>query len=69
MTYPDTVETLNGQAPAVLVRVRFGPRPTQDMPLPWAEFMLNQLREAQAENRKPESFGVLLARAAMESGQ
>lgn len=69
MTYPDTADTLNGQAPAAPVRVRFGPRPNQDMPLSWAEYMLSEMREAQASNRKPEPFGTLLARAAMEAGQ
>jgi hypothetical protein len=62
-------EKLNGHAPDSLPRVRFGPRPTQTMPLDWAEFMLSEMRAAQESNRKPEPFGVLLARAALEAGR
>jgi hypothetical protein len=65
----ESPEQLNGQHQSTPVRVRFGPNPTQDMPLPWAEFILNEMREAQANGRKPEPFGALLARAAMECGR
>ena len=65
----EAAERLNGHAPDALPRVRFGPRPTQTMPLDWAEFMLSEMRAAQETGRKPEPFGVLLARAAMESGR
>lgn len=60
-------EMLNGQHETAPVRVRFGPGKTQDMPLPWAEFMLAKMREAQESNAKPRPFGDLLAQAAMES--
>ncbi len=49
---------MNGQEPP---RVRFGPRPTQTMPLEWAEIMLTHLCE---RNRK--LFGDLLAASAVE---
>jgi hypothetical protein len=65
----EAAERLNGHAPDSLPRVRFGPRPTQIMPLDWAEFMLSEMRAAQENNRKPEQFGTLLARAAMEAGR
>jgi hypothetical protein len=42
------------------VRVRFGPRDNQDMPLAWAESMLTQLAETQ-----PDRFGKLLQAAAL----
>jgi hypothetical protein len=38
------------------VYVRFGPRPTQEMPLDWAEKMLTAWRE-----RDPKRFGSALA--------
>jgi hypothetical protein len=38
------------------VYVRFGPRPTQEMPLDWAEKMLTTWRE-----RDPKRFGSALA--------
>jgi len=62
-----TAEQLNGQREATPVRVRFGARPNQSVPLPWAEFMLAEMRDAQENGRKPEPFGVLLARAALEA--
>lgn len=64
----DTIEA-NGRVETAPVRVKFGPRPNQDMPLPWAEFMLAKMREAQENNTKPRQFGDLLALAAMESGR
>ena len=52
----------NGQEPIQEPpRVRFGPRPTQTMPLEWAEIMLTQLCE-----RDRKRFGDLLASAAVE---
>ena len=50
-------ETGGQEAP----RVRFGPRPSQTMPLEWAEAMLMQLCE-----RDRKRFGDLLASAAVE---
>jgi hypothetical protein len=41
------------------VYVRFGPRPTQEMPLDWAEKMLTAWRE-----RDPKRFGAALSEAA-----
>ena len=41
------------------VYVRFGPRPTQEMPLDWAEKMLTAWREKNAQQ-----FGKALADAA-----
>ena len=46
MTETDA-RTANGQAPPVPpeeIRVRFGPRPTQVIPLGWAETMLTELK-------------------------
>jgi hypothetical protein len=42
------------------VRVRFGTGTTQDLPLPWAEWMLAALKD-----RQPVQFGKLLAEAAL----
>lgn len=41
------------------IRVRFGTRPTQVIPLPWAEIMLTELK-----TRQPVLFGKLLVIAA-----
>jgi hypothetical protein len=41
------------------VYVRFGPRPTQEMPLDWAEKMLSAWKE-----KDPSRFGKALAEAA-----
>jgi hypothetical protein len=62
----DAPETLNGQAPATPIRVKFGRGATQEIPLQWAEFMLNYMYETQKAGGKPKSFGDLLQLAAME---
>lgn len=50
----------NGQAPpAEEIRVRFGPRPNQVVPLEWAETMLTELKRI-----NPGLFGKLLVMAA-----
>lgn len=41
-------------------RVKFGPRPNQDMPLPWAEDMLTLLA-----TEHPKVFTTLLPRVAL----
>ena len=54
-------DTRNGQAPAAPaaeIRVRFGPRPTQVIPLGWAETMLTELKRI-----NPGLFGKLLMTA------
>lgn len=45
------------------VRVRFGPRESQTMPLDWAEHILTELA------RDPAKFGKFLTAAALEAGQ
>jgi len=57
----------NGQHPAAPVRVGFGPGKTQNVPIEWAEFMLNHMYDTQKSNAKPKQFGDLLALAAMEA--
>lgn len=47
--------------PETPVRVRFGPRDTQTMPLEWSEIMLTELSQ---RNRK--LFGDLLTMAAID---
>ena len=56
-----STSTANGQAPAAPpeeIRVRFGPRPTQVIPLGWAETMLTELKRI-----NPGLFGKLLITA------
>ena len=54
----------NGQVPAAdEIRVRFGPPPTQVVPLGWAETMLTELKRI-----NPGLFGKLLV-AASEGGR
>ncbi len=50
--------------PAAQVYVRFGPRPTQEVPVEWAERMLTALKE-----RNEALFGKLLTAAALDAGQ
>ena len=57
-----SISTANGQAPPAPpeeIRVRFGPRPTQVVPLGWAETMLTELKRI-----NPGLFGKLLVKAA-----
>ena len=61
-----THQQANGQAspaPPEEIRVRFGPRPTQVVPLGWAETMLTELKRI-----NPGLFGKLLV-AASEGGK
>ena len=53
-----THQQANGQAPPEEIRVRFGPRPTQVVPLGWAETMLTELKRI-----NPALFGKLLITA------
>lgn len=66
MTETD-IRTANGPAPGMVrrddIRVRFGPRPTQVIPLDWAESMLTELKKT-----KPALFGALLT-AASDGGK
>lgn len=45
-----------------MFHVKFGPGPTQEIPLEWAETMLTRWRE-----KAPRQFGEALAAAAMEA--
>lgn len=63
------VQAAPSQAQFSPVRVRFGPRKTQDIPLAWAEFMLQTMYEMQGTGQKPRQFSDLLAMAAMEVGR
>lgn len=58
----DGENTQNGHKPDK-VYVRFGPLPTQEMPLEWAESMLMEWRSAH-----PLQFGKALATAADQGG-
>ena len=55
----------NGYAPIDItpepVRVRFGPRKSQTMPLDWAEHILTELA------KDPQKFGKFLTNAALEA--
>lgn len=53
-------EVVPGQNGTIPVRVKFGPRPNQDMPLSWAEGILTKLAA-----EKPQIFGGYLSFVAL----
>lgn len=55
---------LKGPVPASKIYVRFGPMPTQEMPIEWAETMLAEWRDAH-----PAQFGKALSAAALDGGK
>lgn len=63
---PTTVMRETIDAALAEVRVSFGPRPSQSVPLAWAESMLTELA-----TKQPNVFGKLLQAAALgtEGGQ
>ena len=54
-------ETPYKESPAARVEVRFGPNPTQVMPLAWAEDLLDRFRD-----QYPASFGKLLSEVVLQ---
>ena len=62
----DTIEG-EGRPQTAPIRVAFGPGKTQNMPLEWAQFMLNKAYELEKGGSKPLAFSVLLASAGMEA--
>jgi hypothetical protein len=49
-------EHLNGNAPPAVIRVKFGPGETDEIPLDWAEDMLANWRNAEVSNAKTPKF-------------
>ncbi len=62
----ETIEA-NGRVETAPIRVSFGPGKTQNMPLEWAQFMLNKAYELEKSGSKPAKFSDLLASAGMEA--
>ena len=60
-------EMANGRVETAPIRVAFGPGKTQNMPLEWAQFMLNKAYELEKTGSKPVKFSELLASAGMEA--
>lgn len=60
-------EHVNGSAPPVPVRVKFGPGTTDDIPLDWAEFMLTTLRNSEVAGQRPPKFTELLGQAVLRN--